>query len=132
MVATGVSGMTCICVLGLCSGLLPWLGLANPIEPPRAKDVVDPSLLEQSESADMQELLGEFFSVPNLTDRGAPWAPGPPRPPAPRVDPPEYMLELYKRFANDRTARPTGNTVRSFKNEGIYTCILEKLFIVDK
>lgn len=116
--------MTCICVLGLCSGLLPWLGLANPIQPPednlRAKDVLDPSLLEQSENVDVQELLEDILSVPNLTDRGALWAPGPPRPPAPRVEPPEYMLELYKRFANDHTARPTGNTVRSFKNEGIY------------
>ncbi|XP_041936719.1 bone morphogenetic protein 10-like [Alosa sapidissima] len=121
MVSPAVSSMSCIWVLGLCSGLLPWLCLTSPILPPddnpRAKDIQDPSLLEQSEDVDMQELLGNFLSVLNLTDRGGPWAPGPPQPPASRMEPPEYMLELYNRFANDHTARPTGNTVRSFKNE---------------
>ncbi|KAI3361789.1 hypothetical protein L3Q82_002130 [Scortum barcoo] len=40
-----------------------------------------------------------------------------PRPPAARKEPPEYMLELYNRFANDHTAVPSANIVRSFKNE---------------
>lgn len=30
------------------------------------------------------------------------------------------MLELYERFTNDRTAVPSANIVRSFKNEGTY------------
>ncbi|KAE8618762.1 hypothetical protein XENTR_v10009491 [Xenopus tropicalis] len=34
-----------------------------------------------------------------------------------KVDPPEYMLELYNRFAKDRTTMPSANIVRSFKNE---------------
>ncbi|XP_070621249.1 bone morphogenetic protein 10 [Erythrolamprus reginae] len=34
-----------------------------------------------------------------------------------KVDPPEYMLELYNRFARDRTLLPSANIVRSFKNE---------------
>lgn len=126
MVANVVSSVSRISILGLCSVLLPCMGLASRILPPEdnplAKDVLDPSLLEQTEDMDMQEFLGNLLSVLNLTDRGSPWAPGPPRPPAPRVEPPEYMLELYNRFANDHSARPTGNTVRSFKNEGIFTC----------
>ncbi|XP_031414907.1 bone morphogenetic protein 10-like [Clupea harengus] len=121
MVANVVSSVSRISILGLCSVLLPCMGLASRILPPEdnplAKDVLDPSLLEQTEDMDMQEFLGNLLSVLNLTDRGSPWAPGPPRPPAPRVEPPEYMLELYNRFANDHSARPTGNTVRSFKNE---------------
>ncbi|XP_078095737.1 bone morphogenetic protein 10-like [Mustelus asterias] len=38
---------------------------------------------------------------------------------ASRVEPPEYMLELYNRFANDRTSMPSSNVVRSFQNEDI-------------
>ncbi|KAM8973878.1 bone morphogenetic protein 10 [Pelodytes ibericus] len=34
-----------------------------------------------------------------------------------KVEPPEYMLELYNKFANDRTTMPSANIVRSFKNE---------------
>ncbi|CAL8262558.1 unnamed protein product [Boreogadus saida] len=34
-----------------------------------------------------------------------------------RVEPPEYMMELYNRFANDHSAMPTANIIRSFKNE---------------
>ncbi|KAH0623045.1 hypothetical protein JD844_030949 [Phrynosoma platyrhinos] len=34
-----------------------------------------------------------------------------------KVDPPEYMLELYHRFAIDKTSMPSANIVRSFKNE---------------
>ncbi|KAL2087718.1 hypothetical protein ACEWY4_016546 [Coilia grayii] len=127
MVSTGAPRMSCVCLLSLCSVLLPCVGLASPILPPedsaQTKDMLDPSLLEQTEDdVDMQEFLGDFLSMLNLTtDRGSAsasaWAPGPPRPPAPRVEPPEYMLELYNRFANDHSARPTGNIVRSFKNE---------------
>ncbi|KAM9312868.1 bone morphogenetic protein 10 [Gastrophryne carolinensis] len=34
-----------------------------------------------------------------------------------KVEPPEYMLELYNKFAMDRTSIPSANIVRSFKNE---------------
>ncbi|XP_063786440.1 bone morphogenetic protein 10 [Pseudophryne corroboree] len=33
------------------------------------------------------------------------------------VEPPEYMLEIYNKFAMDRTTMPSANIVRSFKNE---------------
>jgi len=83
--------------------------------------VLDPSLLEQDSEVDMQSLLetlkGQFLHTFNLTRPGSHVLPG-----ATRVEPPEYMLELYNRFANDRTAMPSANIVRSFKNEG--KCVL--------
>ncbi|RXN29998.1 bone morphogenetic 10-like protein [Labeo rohita] len=83
--------------------------------------VLDPSLLEQNGEVDMQSLLetlkGQFLRTFNLTRPGPPMQPG-----ATRVEPPEYMLELYNRFANDRTAMPSANIVRSFKNEDSSPC----------
>ncbi len=61
----------------------------------------------------LETLKGQFLRTFNLTRPGHPLQPG-----ATRVEPPEYMLELYNRFANDRTAMPSANIVRSFKNEG--------------
>lgn len=67
---------------------------------------------------DMQSLLvnlrGQFLRTFNLSGLGPPAQP----PGSARVEPPEYMMELYNRFANDRTAMPTANIIRSFKNEG--------------
>ncbi|XP_077571442.1 bone morphogenetic protein 10-like [Stigmatopora nigra] len=34
-----------------------------------------------------------------------------------REEPPEYMMELYNRFANDRNSVPSASIIRSFKNE---------------
>ncbi|KAL7836936.1 hypothetical protein AOLI_G00282200 [Acnodon oligacanthus] len=83
--------------------------------------MMDPSFLEQDSEVDMQSLLenlrGQFLRTFNLSGRGPPMQPG-----APRVEPPEYMLELYNRFANDRTAMPSANIVRSFKNEDSSPC----------
>ncbi|KAJ8415441.1 hypothetical protein AAFF_G00424210 [Aldrovandia affinis] len=77
---------------------------------------VDPSLLEQDSDLDMQNILdslrGQFLRTFNLSGLGPPLQPG-----ATRVEPPEYMMELYNRFANDHTAMPSANIVRSFKNE---------------
>uniref|UniRef100_A0AAY4B4C5 TGF-beta family profile domain-containing protein n=1 Tax=Denticeps clupeoides TaxID=299321 RepID=A0AAY4B4C5_9TELE len=80
--------------------------------------VVDPSLLEQDSEVDMKRLLetlrGQFLRTFNLSGMGPPMQPG-----VARVEPPEYMLELYNRFANDRTSMPTANIIRSFKNEDV-------------
>uniref|UniRef100_G1SYU9 Bone morphogenetic protein 10 n=2 Tax=Euarchontoglires TaxID=314146 RepID=G1SYU9_RABIT len=38
-----------------------------------------------------------------------------------KVDPPEYMLELYNKFATDRTSMPSANIIRSFKNEDLFS-----------
>ncbi|XP_034566147.1 bone morphogenetic protein 10-like [Notolabrus celidotus] len=70
------------------------------------RDVVDNQLLEA------QDFLSQFLSTINLTELRPP-----PGPRAARKEPPDYMLELYNRFANDRTAVPSANIVRSFKNE---------------
>lgn len=79
--------------------------------------VVDPSLLEQDNNMSMQSLLvslkEQFLRTFNLSGLGPPPLP----PGSTREEPPEYMMELYNRFANDRTAMPTANIIRSFKNE---------------
>ncbi|KAM9394129.1 bone morphogenetic protein 10 [Pholidichthys leucotaenia] len=79
--------------------------------------VVDPSLLEQDDSVDMQSLVKnlkeQFLRTFNLTGLGLPPLPFG----STREEPPEYMMELYNRFANDHSAMPTANIIRSFKNE---------------
>lgn len=79
--------------------------------------VVDLSLLEQDSNMDMQSLLEslkeQFLRTFNLSGLGPPSLP----PGSTREEPPEYMMELYNRFANDHSAMPTANIIRSFKNE---------------
>lgn len=94
--------------------LLTDLSSSSPIRSPEnhhrasvSRDVRDNPLL------DAQDFLSQFLSTLNLTELRPQ-----PRPLAARKEPPEYMLELYNRFAKDRTAVPSANIVRSFKNEG--------------
>lgn len=81
--------------------------------------VVDPSMLEQQDdNVSMQSLLQslkeQFLRTFNLSGLD----PEPLSALSVREEPPEYMMELYNRFANDHTATPTANIIRSFKNEG--------------
>lgn len=81
--------------------------------------VVDPSMLEQQDdNVSMQSLLqslkDQFLRTFNLSSLD----PAPLSAVSVREEPPEYMMELYNRFANDHTATPTANIIRSFKNEG--------------
>lgn len=62
---------------------------------------------------DARDILSYFLSTMNLTDRRPQQGPL-----AVRREPPEYMLELYRRFTQDYTAAPSASVVRSFKNEG--------------
>ncbi|KAJ7305278.1 hypothetical protein JRQ81_011194 [Phrynocephalus forsythii] len=57
----------------------------------------------------LQNFQSEFLKALNLTDI--------PSQDEVKMDPPEYMLELYNRFAMDKSSMPLGNVVRSFKNE---------------
>ncbi|KAM6106880.1 LOW QUALITY PROTEIN: bone morphogenetic protein 10 [Pterocles gutturalis] len=57
----------------------------------------------------LQNIKNEFLKTLNLSDI--------PLHETAKVDPPEYMLELYNRFATDRTSMPSANIIRSFKNE---------------
>lgn len=78
--------------------------------------VVDISQHEPDSTVDMQLLESfkeQFLQTFNLTGSGPPPLPlG-----STREEPPEYMMELYNRFANDHNAMPTANIIRSFKNE---------------
>lgn len=77
---------------------------------------VDPSDLQQDNSVDVQvaleSLKAQFLQAFNLS------VPGSPPEGSAREEPPEYMMELYNRFANDRSTMPNANIIRSFKNEG--------------
>lgn len=70
--------------------------------------------IQEEDSVDFNTLLasmkGEFLKSLNLS--------GSPPIDAAKVEAPEYMIDLYNRFANDRTSMPSSNIVRSFKNEG--------------
>uniref|UniRef100_UPI0037E9BDED bone morphogenetic protein 10-like n=1 Tax=Semicossyphus pulcher TaxID=241346 RepID=UPI0037E9BDED len=92
---------------------LAGLSLSSPIRSLESKhrasvsrDVGDNRLL------DVQDFLSQFLSTINLTELRPQ-----PGPRTARKEPPDYMLELYNRFAHDRTAVPSANIVRSFKNE---------------
>ncbi|XP_047637842.1 bone morphogenetic protein 10 [Phacochoerus africanus] len=61
----------------------------------------------------LQSMKNEFLKTLNLSDI--------PMQDSAKVDPPEYMLELYNKFATDRTSMPSANIIRSFKNEDLYS-----------
>ncbi|XP_061763044.1 bone morphogenetic protein 10 [Nerophis ophidion] len=77
----------------------------------------NPSRSEQEGNPNRQGVLEslkeQFLQTFNLSGLGPP-----PLPPGSiREEPPEYMMELYNRFANDRTSQPVASIIRSFKNE---------------
>ncbi|KAM8886210.1 bone morphogenetic protein 10 [Spinachia spinachia] len=78
---------------------------------------VGPSQPQQDYNMNMQSLLDslkeQFLQTFNLSGL----VPPPPPHRGSREEPPEYMMELYNRFATDRTAMPTATIIRSFKNE---------------
>lgn len=116
----------------------PLCGQSSPISNTRQRNrpapglgdgnggVVDPSLLEQDNNMNMQSLLQslkeQFLRTFNLSSLGPP----PLSPGGAREEPPEYMMELYNRFANDHSAMPTANIIRSFKNEGRSLCFTKR------
>ncbi|XP_040849965.1 bone morphogenetic protein 10 [Ochotona curzoniae] len=61
----------------------------------------------------LQSMKDEFLKTLNLSDI--------PTQDSAKVDPPEYMLELYNKFATDRTSMPSANIIRSFKNEDMFS-----------
>ncbi|KAM6179803.1 bone morphogenetic protein 10 [Erethizon dorsatum] len=61
----------------------------------------------------LQSMKDEFLKTLNLSDI--------PMQDSAKVDPPEYMLELYNKFATDRTSMPSANIIRSFKNEDLFS-----------
>ncbi|XP_007521321.1 bone morphogenetic protein 10 [Erinaceus europaeus] len=61
----------------------------------------------------LQSMKKEFLKSLNLSDI--------PMQDSAKVDPPEYMLELYNKFATDRSSMPSANIIRSFKNEELFS-----------
>ncbi|XP_058134680.1 bone morphogenetic protein 10 isoform X2 [Dasypus novemcinctus] len=64
-------------------------------------------------SGRMESMKNEFLKTLNLSDI--------PTQGSAKVDPPEYMLELYNKFATDRTSVPSANIIRSFENEDVFS-----------
>ncbi|XP_069474983.1 bone morphogenetic protein 10 [Ambystoma mexicanum] len=100
----------CLCALvdlGACS---PIMSLEDSLNDERP--LFDEVLSEQG-GLDFDKLLesmkDEFLKTLNLS--------GIPGHAPVKVDPPEYMLELYNRFAADKSTIPSANIVRSFNNE---------------
>ncbi|KAM8827856.1 bone morphogenetic protein 10 [Spinachia spinachia] len=91
--------------------ILIGLSLSSPIRSPENHHRVSVAVGDNP-LLDAQDFLSQFRSPVNQT-RLRPRA----RPLAAPTEPPEYMLELYKRFATDPTAVPSASVVRSFKNE---------------
>lgn len=92
-------------------------------------------MLDQDDNVDVQALLGQFLYMLNLTEQQPKL-----RPRAARIEPPEYMLELYNHYSQDHSTRPVANIARSFKNEGthynvcffsIYKLWLNILYLID-
>nr|XP_046230359.1 bone morphogenetic protein 10-like [Scatophagus argus] len=113
MTVSVFSSLGFICSLNVLLLMLTGLSLSSPIRSPEnhhrasvGRGVGDNPLL------DTQDILSHFLSTMNLTELRPL-----PKPLAAHKEPPEYMLELYNRFAHDYTAVPSANIVRSFKNE---------------
>ncbi|XP_027720864.1 bone morphogenetic protein 10 [Vombatus ursinus] len=95
------------------------LGSGNPImsleDPPLGDLRLLDEVFSEQDGVDLTSLLqsvkNEFLKTLNLSEI--------PLPSPAKVDPPEYMLELYNRFATDRTSMPSANIIRSFKNEDL-------------
>lgn len=129
MTASVFSNFVFVCSLKLLILVLTDLSLSSPIRSAEnhhrasvGRDVRDNSLLGA------QDFLSQFLSTLNLTELRPQ-----PRPLAAHKEPPEYMLELYNRFSNDRTAVPSANIVRSFKNEGtLFLFVLKYVYWMKK
>ncbi|XP_020781427.1 bone morphogenetic protein 10 [Boleophthalmus pectinirostris] len=85
--------------------------------------VVEVSELEQDGAMNIQlleSLKEQFLRTFNLSGSGPQLSAD-----STREEPPEYMMELYNRFANDHNAMPTANIIRSFKNEDTSPSVID-------
>ncbi|XP_008286012.1 bone morphogenetic protein 10-like [Stegastes partitus] len=93
--------------------VLTGLSRGSPIKPSESRGRASVSIdVDDNQLVDAQDFLSQFLSTLNLTMLRPQT-----RPLAAHKEPPQYMLELYNRFVNDRTAVPSANIVRSYKNE---------------
>ncbi|XP_038641561.1 bone morphogenetic protein 10-like [Scyliorhinus canicula] len=97
----------CLCTV------LPWTA-SYPIDNRAGEQGGDTYLLQHpGQQQDLSSLLTRNHSARTLNGSDSlELAPS-------KVEPPQYMMELYNRFATDRTSIPSSNIVRSFKNEDV-------------
>lgn len=96
--------------------LLAYLADGSPITSLDVPLVDEEVPFFDEQDALLQNLQNELLKALNLS--------GIPLQEAAKTDPPEYMLELYNRFARDKSLMPSANIVRSFKNEGKFLNLL--------
>ncbi|XP_037120901.1 bone morphogenetic protein 10-like [Syngnathus acus] len=91
------------------------LSSSSPVRPSESRPQRPSLLRDERDNAllDAHDFLSHFLSTLNLTGQMQVEQ----KPQVFAKEPPEYMLELFERFANDRTAVPSASIVRSFKNE---------------
>ncbi|KAF7217109.1 bone morphogenetic protein 10 [Nothobranchius furzeri] len=114
MTTSFISNLGFVHTLNVMLLVLTALSWSSPIKPSEIyhKTRIDRSDVDD-DTLNAQDFLTHFISTLNLTKRTSQTSAQ-----ATHTEPlPEFMLELYYRFANDRTAVPSANIVRSFKNE---------------
>uniref|UniRef100_A0A3P9MI75 Bone morphogenetic protein 10, like n=1 Tax=Oryzias latipes TaxID=8090 RepID=A0A3P9MI75_ORYLA len=114
MTASTFSNLGSVNTLNVALLVVTGLSWSSPIKPAENQHWMSFGVNGRHEPLfNAQDLLSQFLSTLNLTrlrsqTRGLT---------GPQEPLPEFMLELYNRFTNDRTAVPSANIVRSFKNE---------------
>ncbi|XP_037547852.1 bone morphogenetic protein 10-like [Nematolebias whitei] len=100
---------------------LSGLSWSSPIEPTETRYRTSVNMDDGGNPPlSVQDFLSQFLSTLNLTRLRSQT-----RPQVVHKEPlPEYMLDLYNRFANDYTAAPSASIVRSFKNEDSSPCCM--------
>ncbi|XP_078421565.1 bone morphogenetic protein 10-like [Cetorhinus maximus] len=102
--------LTCLCALLPFTASSPIDNRADITEE-ESRYLVEDHVQEDDFNTLLTNMKGDFLKTLNLS--------GNLDLDASKMEPPEYMIELYNRFANDRTSMPSSNIVRSFKNEDI-------------
>lgn len=117
MTASTFSNLGSVNTLNVALLVVTGLSWSSPIKPAENQHWMSFGVNGRHEPLfNAQDLLSQFLSTLNLTrlrsqTRGLT---------GPQEPLPEFMLELYNRFTNNRTAVPSANIVRSFKNEGTF------------
>eukprot|EP00062_Callorhinchus_milii_P024520 gi/632984507/ref/XP_007909173.1/ PREDICTED: bone morphogenetic protein 10 isoform X1 [Callorhinchus milii] len=104
--------LACLCAwlpLSACSPIYTW----EDAREDEGRYLLEDDYQENS-AVDFNSLLehmkGQFLKSLNLSGNR-------PVQQATALEPPEYMVDLYNRFANDKSSMPSSNIVRSFRNE---------------
>ncbi|XP_041032047.1 bone morphogenetic protein 10-like [Carcharodon carcharias] len=105
-----VSSLSCLLQVAMCKPLNGWDQSADQegVQSYDSEGVPDEDAGFDF-NAFLESMKDEFLRSLNLSDI--------PAHDAARVEPPQFMIDLYNKFATDRSSMPSSNIVRSFRNE---------------